>query len=66
LVEEAVVDIRRPLQLHGPVEVEQQFGLQAIQSGHEPELALRLAEVSRVEMDLINLPVVVVDQVDQV
>ena len=66
LVVEAVVDIQRPLQLHGPVEVEQLFGLRAIQSGHEPELPRRLAAASREEMDLTYLPVVVVDQVVQV
>jgi hypothetical protein len=55
LVVEAVVDIRRPLQLLGPVEVEQQFGLRVIQSGHEPELPRRLAEVSRVEMLMTSL-----------
>jgi hypothetical protein len=59
-VVEVVVDIRRPLQLHGLVEVEQQFGLRAIQSVHEPELPRRLAEVSRVETLMTSLLRVVV------
>jgi hypothetical protein len=48
------------------VEVEQQFGPQATQLLHEPERLPLPGEDLRVEMLLINLPVVVVDRVARV
>jgi hypothetical protein len=62
----AVEVIQKTPLLHGPVEVEQQFGPQATQLLHEPERLPLPGEALRVEMLLINLPVVVVDRVARV
>ena len=62
----AVEVIQKPLLLPGPVEVERLFGLPATQLVHEPERLPLPGEALRVEMLLINLPVVVVDRVARV